>query len=50
VNSPGAPVNGLVEQGVVQSIAMTSGTVELNLGNLIIGTNQVTSVSSASSN
>jgi flagellar basal-body rod modification protein FlgD len=50
VNSTGAPVNGLVEQGVVQSVAMTSGTVELNLGNLIIGTNQVTSVSSASSN
>lgn len=50
VNGAGAPVSGLVEQGVVQSVAMTSGTVELNLGNLTIASTQVISVSSPQSN
>lgn len=50
VNSAGAPVAGLVEQGVVQSVALSSGAVELNLGNLSVAGSQVTSVSSPQTN
>jgi flagellar basal-body rod modification protein FlgD len=50
VNSQGAAVSGLVEQGVVQSVSLTSTGVALDLGNLVIGQNQVESVSLPPSN
>jgi flagellar basal-body rod modification protein FlgD len=50
VNSQGAAVSGLVEQGVVQSVSLTSTGVALDLGNLVIGQNQVESVALPPSN
>jgi len=50
VNSQGAPVSGLVEQGIVQSVALTSAGVALNLGNLVVAQNQISSVGEAPSN
>ncbi|HLW72273.1 MAG TPA: flagellar hook capping FlgD N-terminal domain-containing protein [Candidatus Binataceae bacterium] len=44
VNSAGAPSSGLIEQGVVQSVSLTSTGVALDLGNLVIPQNQVGSV------
>jgi|SRR5579862_418073 flagellar basal-body rod modification protein FlgD len=45
VNSKNAAISGLLEQGIVQSVNMTSsGGVSLNLGNLTVSESQVGSV------
>jgi flagellar basal-body rod modification protein FlgD len=44
VNSSGTASSGLIEQGVVQSVSLTSTGVALDLGNLVIQQNQVGSV------
>jgi flagellar basal-body rod modification protein FlgD len=50
VNSKNVALGGLLEQGIVQSVDMTSGGgVALNLGNLVISESQVGSVAQASS-
>jgi flagellar basal-body rod modification protein FlgD len=46
VNSQGAAVSGLIEEGVVQSASLSSsGDVSLNLGNLTISDSQISSIS-----
>jgi flagellar basal-body rod modification protein FlgD len=50
VNSGGAAMSGLVEQGIVQSVSLTSSGIALDLGNLVIAENQVGSVSEPPSN
>ena len=50
VNSSGTAVSGLVEQGIVQSVSLTSSGVELDLGNLIVAQDQVSSVAEPPSN
>jgi flagellar basal-body rod modification protein FlgD len=51
VNSSNVAVGGLLEQGVVSSVAMASnGSVSLNIGNLVIPETQVASVAQPSSN
>ena len=51
VNSKNVAQGGLLEQGTVKSVAMTSnGSVSLNLGNLVISENQVASVAQPASN
>jgi flagellar basal-body rod modification protein FlgD len=50
VNSKNVALSGLLEQGIVQSVDMTSsGGVALNLGNLVVSESQVGSVAQASS-
>jgi|SRR5271157_976314 len=44
VNSKNVALNGLLEQGVVQSIGLTSNGIVLDLGNLTLSENQITSV------
>lgn len=45
VNSSNVTLSGLLEQGVVSSVAMASdGSVSLNIGNLVIPASQVASV------
>jgi len=43
-SSKQAKLSGLLEQGVVQSVALSNGTVELDLGNLTIPGSAVTTV------
>jgi len=51
VNSKNVALSGLLEQGVVSSVAMGSnGGVSLNLGNLVIPETQVASVAQPASN
>lgn len=50
VNSKGVAVTGLLEEGLVQSVALnSSGGVSLDLGNLTLTDSQVTSISQAQS-
>jgi len=44
VNSTGVASSGLIEQGVVQSVSLTSTGVALDLGNLVIPQNQIGSI------
>jgi len=44
VSSKQVALSGLLEQGVVQSVAMSNGAVALNLGNLTVSSTNVTSV------
>ena len=44
VDSKGATVSGTLEQGIVQSVAMTSAGVTVDLGNLQIAESQIESV------
>lgn len=51
VNSKNVALSGLLEQGVVSSVAMASdGSVSLNIGNLVIPETQVASVAQPTSN
>jgi flagellar basal-body rod modification protein FlgD len=50
VNSQGVATGGLLEQGVVQSVALTSAGIALDLGNLVVSEGQVTSVAQPQSN
>ena len=51
VNSNNVALNGLLEQGTVNSVAMGSnGTVSLNIGNLVIPETQVASVAQPTAN
>jgi flagellar basal-body rod modification protein FlgD len=50
VNSSDVALGGLLEQGVVNSVAMASdGSVSLNIGNLVIPASQIASVAQATS-
>jgi flagellar basal-body rod modification protein FlgD len=50
VNSSNVAMGGLLEQGVVNSVAMASdGSVSLNIGNLVIPASQVASVAQPTS-
>ena len=50
VNSSNVAMGGLLEQGVVSSVAMASdGSVSLNIGNLVIPASQVASVAQSTS-
>jgi len=50
VNSSNVSLSGLLEQGVVSSVALASdGSVSLNIGNLVIPANQVASVAQPTS-
>jgi flagellar basal-body rod modification protein FlgD len=50
-NSKNVALGGLLEQGIVKSVAMAGdGSVSLNLGNLVISENQVASVAQPTSN
>jgi len=44
VNSKGAALGGLLEQGVVQSVALSNGGIALDLGNLVVSESAVSSV------
>lgn len=44
MNSEQVALSGLIEQGVVQSVALSNGAVALNLGNLSVAGSAVTSV------
>lgn len=44
VNSEGAALGGLLEQGVVQSVALSNGDTVLDLGNLMVSEEAVSSV------
>ena len=44
VNSQKAAVSGLVKQGVVQSVSLTSGGIALDLGNLVVFASAVNAV------
>lgn len=44
VNSEGAALGGLLEQGVVQSVALSNGDTVLDLGNLTVSEEAVSSV------
>jgi flagellar basal-body rod modification protein FlgD len=44
VNSKGVPVSGLLEQGVVQSVNLSSSGIMLDLGNLRVAEDQVTRI------
>ncbi|MGO9264078.1 MAG: flagellar hook assembly protein FlgD [Candidatus Binataceae bacterium] len=51
VNSGNAALGGLLEQGVVNSVAVGSnGSVSLNVGNLVVPESQITSVAQPASN
>lgn len=50
VNSQGVSVSGLLEEGVVQSVAMTSAGLTLNLGNLAVAESQVNYVAQPQGN
>jgi flagellar basal-body rod modification protein FlgD len=46
VNSKGAALAGLLEEGVVQSVSLaSSGAIALNLGNLTLSDSQISSIS-----
>lgn len=44
INSSDVPLSGLLEEGTVQSVAMSSTGVALDLGNLVVPESQVASV------
>jgi flagellar hook assembly protein FlgD len=51
VNSSNVAMGGLLEQGVVSSVAMASdGSVSLDIGNLVIPASQIASVAQPTSN
>ncbi len=51
VNSSNVALGGLLEQGVVNSVAVGSnGSVSLNVGNLVVPESQITSVAQPTSN
>ena len=51
VNSKNVALGGLLEQGVVSSVALGSGgSVSLNIGNLVVAESQITSVAQPTSN
>ena len=50
VNSKNVALGGLLEQGVVQSVSLTSNGVALDLGNLVVSETAVNSVAQPDSN
>jgi flagellar basal-body rod modification protein FlgD len=50
VNSSNTKLTGLLEQGVVQSVSLTTSGVSLDLGNLMLSDSQVTSVAPQQTN